>query len=85
MFVLAHATRQHQHDTERIQTLRHKFNASHTNFAKAQTKIQTLTKEFGCLMQETSSHSLMQPLYDRIYLDINSTLIAKSECNECGV
>jgi hypothetical protein len=78
---LARSARQHQPDTERIQTI----NASRTNFAKAQTKVQALPKELGCLMQEASNHSLMQSPSDRIYLDVSSTLIIKSQCNECGV
>jgi hypothetical protein len=69
MSVLVCAAREHQRDTERIQTLEHQLNASRTNFAKTLTKIQALTKEFRCLMQETRNHSLMQSHYDRTYLD----------------
>jgi hypothetical protein len=85
MSVLARATCQHQRHIERIQTLKHQFNASGTNFAKAQTKIQALPKELRYLMQETSNQSLMQSPYDRIYFDIRSILIAKSQCNRRDV
>jgi uncharacterized coiled-coil protein SlyX len=45
MSALARAARQRQSDTEGIQTLKHQLTASRTNFAKAQMRIQALTKE----------------------------------------
>jgi hypothetical protein len=81
MSALARTARQHQRDTEYIQTLKHQFNASRANFVKALTKIQALAKELGCLMQETANHSLMWSPYDRIYINISATLIPKSRHN----